>query len=120
MNYTDEFNALWPLYPKRAGGNSKAKAFRQYQARLKQGANESLMHVGAIAYLEFCEATGKIRTEYVMQAATFFGRDEHYLESWDLPIETKKESLADKAKRLKIEPQRGESQFSYDDRVRNS
>jgi len=83
------------LHPKRAGGNSKAAAFRQVQARLKQDTPFSLIESGTMAYKAYCEATDKIGTEYIMMAATFFGRDEWFAEPWDLPIEKKKETYAD-------------------------
>ena len=40
---------------------------------------------GARRYAEFCRVTGKLETEYVMQAATFFGPDRRYLEAWAAP-----------------------------------
>jgi hypothetical protein len=40
---------------------------------------------GTRRYAEFCKSTGKVGTEYVMQAATFFGPDQRYLEPWTLP-----------------------------------
>lgn len=91
MTYPEDFETLWKIYPKRVGGNSKRKAYRAYQARVREGYElmcyvfDDNIRAGLRRYKAFCEATGKIGTEYVMQAATFFGPDEHFLEDWDLP-----------------------------------
>lgn len=80
--YPEEFDTLWAAYPKRAGGNSKSDAHRAWSARLKNGATADEMLAGVQRYARYCEATGKIGTEYVKQAATFFGRGEHFRELW--------------------------------------
>jgi hypothetical protein len=91
-SYPQDFENLWAIYPKRAGGNPKKKAFKAYHARTKQ--RLSCIYVvifhGLHRYKAFCEATGKIGTEFVMQTCTFFGPDEHYLEEWALPVENLK------------------------------
>ena len=38
-------------------------------------------------YEIFCHETGKKGTEFVMQAATFFGPDKHYENDWTIPSE---------------------------------
>lgn len=40
------------------------------------------MAEGVIRYRNSCVATGKIGTEYVMQAQRFLGRDAFFLEPW--------------------------------------
>lgn len=83
--YTDEFEKLWSEYPKRAGGNPKKPAFNQIKARKNEGYTIGEISSGVIRYREFCTATGKIGTEYVMQTKRFLGRDKHFLEPWTLP-----------------------------------
>jgi hypothetical protein len=39
---------------------------------------------GVMRYLAFCQAEGNIGTQYVKQAATFFGPDKAFLEAWDI------------------------------------
>lgn len=87
--------AVWQDYPKRAGGNSRAAALKAYAARLKSGASEVEMLDGVRRYAEFVKATGKEGTEYVKQAATFFGPAEHWKEPWDLPRATGKANKLD-------------------------
>ena len=86
------FESIWAAYPKRAGSNPKAKAWSAINARLKaMSGNDGryvaheYMLLGTIKYAKFCDATGKTGTEYVMQAATFFGPDKHYENDWTIP-----------------------------------
>jgi len=72
-------------YPRRAGANPLGRAWKAWSARLKAGVEPREMHEGVTRYAEFCRITGKIGTEYVMQAATFFGPDQHYAEAWTTP-----------------------------------
>ena len=80
--YTREFEFAWKHYPNRAGGNPKPKAFKAWNARIKQGVKVSDMADGVVRYAAYCGSAGKLNTEYVMQAATFFGPDNCYAESW--------------------------------------
>jgi len=117
IKYTQEFELLWQLYPKRGGGNSKAKAFKGYTARIKAGYSRSDIGEGLQRYKNFCTKTNKIGTEFIMMAATFFGRDEHFLEEWDLPVEAKAETIEDKAKRLGLPAKVGETMEAWKRRV---
>ncbi|WP_407084629.1 hypothetical protein [Pluralibacter gergoviae] len=83
--YTEEFERAWQEYPKRAGGNSKADAFKAWTARLKSGATVQELADGVQRYAAYARSTGKLNTEYVKQAATFFGPSKHYEEQWDMP-----------------------------------
>lgn len=81
-----KFDALWALYPKRAGGNPKPAALKTYRARLAAGVTHDELAAGLVRYAAFCAATGKVGTEYVKQAATFFGpSDEAWAELWAIP-----------------------------------
>lgn len=82
--YPADFLALWALYPKRHGGNSKREAFLAWRARLRAGVPAEVLHAGVERYAAFCAADGKVGTPYVMQASTFLGPGERYLEPWDV------------------------------------
>jgi hypothetical protein len=74
----DSFEVAWKILPRRAGSNSKPAALRAWNARVRSGVKPAAMIAGAKRYYEFCEAMGKIGTEYVKQGSTFFGQDKHY------------------------------------------
>lgn len=80
--YPDDFEQVWAIYPKRAGGNSKADACKAWNARVNSGATVQELLDGTQRYADFVRATGKLNTEYVKQAATFFGPSKHYEEAW--------------------------------------
>lgn len=82
--YPEAFERTFAVYPRRAGGNPKRRAFHAWAARLKSGATADELHAGTERYAHFCHATGKVGTEYVKQSATFFGPDEHFREAWAL------------------------------------
>ncbi|VTN22414.1 replication protein [Klebsiella pneumoniae] len=85
QDYSLEFEKAWQAYPKRAGGNSKAAAFKALNARLKDGVKPEVMLAGVKRYAAFARATGSAGTQYVKQAASFFGPDRHFEESWQAP-----------------------------------
>lgn len=58
---------------------------------------------GVRRYGHYCGATGKLGTEYVMQAATFFGPDKRYAETWEPPANgAKKKTYEDYSNNLKV------------------
>ncbi len=85
QDYSSEFETAWQAYPKRAGGNSKAAAFKAWNARLKDGVKPEVMLAGVKRYAAYVRATGSAGTQYVKQAASFFGPDRHFEESWQAP-----------------------------------
>ena len=48
------------------------------------------MLAGVERYAEFVKAQGKLGTEFVQRAATFFGPDEHFREPWKSAAPTDK------------------------------
>jgi DNA-binding transcriptional ArsR family regulator len=82
QDYSPEFETAWQAYPKRAGGNSKSAAFKAWKARLKDGVKPEAMLAGVQRYATYARSTGSIGTQYVKQAATFFGPDRHFEEPW--------------------------------------
>ena len=85
QDYSPEFETAWQAYPKRAGGNSKAAAWKAWKGRLKDGVKPEAMLAGVKRYAVYARATGSIGTQFVKQAATFFGPDRHFEESWQAP-----------------------------------
>ncbi|MCW2485744.1 replication protein [Candidatus Symbiopectobacterium sp. NZEC127] len=85
QEYSPEFETAWQAYPKRAGGNPKHSAWKHWNARLREGITPEAMLEGVKRYAAFVTATGKLGTEYVKQAATFFGPDRHFEEPWQAP-----------------------------------
>jgi hypothetical protein len=88
------FEQAWAIYPKRGGGNSKPLAWKAWSARLVKGTKEKpnptlatpeQMLAGVERYGAYCVAIGRIGTEYVKQASTFFGPGMHFLEDWRPP-----------------------------------
>jgi len=77
-----EFLEAWQAYPKRKGGNSKTDAKKAWLARVKSGVDPSAMLAGVKAYAAYVRSAGKEGTEFVKQAATFFGPSEHYLDDF--------------------------------------
>ncbi len=84
-DYSPAFEEAWQAYPKRSGGNNKLSAFKAWNARIKQGVQPETMLEGVKRYAAYCLATGNTGTQYVKQAATFFGPDRHFEESWQTP-----------------------------------
>ncbi|MCW1973488.1 UNVERIFIED_ORG: DNA-binding transcriptional ArsR family regulator [Pantoea agglomerans] len=83
--FSDDFESAWKAYPKRAGGNNKQTAWKAWSARIREGVTAADMHSGVQRYAAFITATGRTGTEYVKQAATFFGPDRHFSDSWTAP-----------------------------------
>jgi biotin operon repressor len=80
-----EFEQAWQAYPKRAGGNSKSAAFKAWNARQNDGVKPEAMLEGVKRYAAYVRATGSTGTQFVKQAATFFGPDRHFDEAWTPP-----------------------------------
>ncbi|RKP44712.1 hypothetical protein [Pararobbsia silviterrae] len=82
----DDFEQAWALYPSRGGGNSKADALKAWKARIAAGDTAAQMLEGVQRYAVFCDKTGKLGTEYVKQAKTFFGPSRHFADAWPVPV----------------------------------
>lgn len=76
------FVEAWASYPKRDGGNSKSAALKAWDARVKAGVAPADMLAGVKRYAAYCAANAMTGTRFVKQAATFFGPDSHYAESY--------------------------------------
>ena len=81
QGYPDDFEELWSQYPEREGGNPKRKAYSAYKTRLNQHSHDTILN-GVLRYAAFLDQKNQIGSKYVMQASTFFGPDEQFLEPW--------------------------------------
>lgn len=83
--YSPEFEIAWAAYPRRAGGQDKAGAFKAWSARIREGVSIQAMLDGTRRYADFVVATGSAGTQYVKQAKTFYGPSNFFLEAWEKP-----------------------------------
>ena len=79
------FGQAWAEYPKRAGSNSRTAALKAYTARVRAGASPDALLAGVRRYAKFIDATGRSGTEFVKMGSSFFSRDDHWAEPWDVP-----------------------------------
>ena len=71
-------------YPKRDGGQNWVGAEKAWNAHLKARRHTAEeMFEGTLRYADYCEARGKVGTEWVLQASTFFGPSARFTEPWD-------------------------------------
>lgn len=82
--YSEVFEKVWAQYPKREGNNSKADAYKAWQARLRAGVREDELADGVSRYAVYVRAKGNEGTEFVLQAKTFFGPSNHWSASWQV------------------------------------
>jgi phage replication O-like protein O len=81
--FEPEFEACWAAYPSRGGhANPKRAAHAKWLARRRQGVLAAALLEGTRRYAAYCDATRKTGTEFVKQAATFYGPDEWYAQPW--------------------------------------
>jgi len=78
------FAEAWAVYPRRSGSNPKTRAQRAWTARIAEGVSTADLLAGVRRYAVHCEAEHKIGTQFVLQAATFFGPDNRWAESWEV------------------------------------
>ncbi|HYE10544.1 MAG TPA: hypothetical protein VEF53_10245 [Patescibacteria group bacterium] len=73
-NYTEEFEEFWRNYPRQV---VKSKAFKQWQARLKEKVKAEDLIVAAKRYSVECK-TKKLEEQFIKHPATFLGSDKAY------------------------------------------
>lgn len=81
-----DFEVAWAAYPKRGGGNPKGLARSAWDRCRASGVAATDLIVGVQRYARFIAGTGKAGSEYVKQAAAFFGVAEGWKETWALPV----------------------------------
>ncbi len=83
--------------PKRGGGHGWGAVPRLMQTYTTEE-DWPRMLMGCQNYALDCKRRGKVGTEFVMQAKTFFGRDKHWDEWADEDMRSEAEKAADRAK----------------------
>lgn len=77
--YPPEFEGAFSALPQRHRSHPKAAAYKAWRAHASRDVEEIFqLEAAAEAYEEDCEAREIVGTEYVMQAATFFGPGERW------------------------------------------
>lgn len=75
-----EFELMWTEYPKRPGAN-KSGTLKNWNARLKDGADPQAMIEGVKSYANYCRLN-RIEPNFIKQPVTFFGTGKHYECDW--------------------------------------
>ena len=116
IEYSPEFLELKEIYPRRINGNPWPRAFKAYNARIKEGYTHAEIKEGLARYAEVCDATGKTGSEFVLQAATFFGPDLRWEDEYEIPKPkiqdqfkgmSRDQQINEKAKILHLSPGKG-------------
>lgn len=106
--YTSEFESAWVLYPSRGDApNPKLVAFKAWKARLREGITPDELLPCVLEYSRACRRMGKTGTEFVMQAATFFGPNRRWEDYKHKPLplpETKPISVREPEERIDARP----------------
>jgi len=86
--YTEEFETLWKLYPRKVG---KPKALKSYQKARKNGTTYEEVQQGINAYCKQIEAK-KTEIEYIKHGSTWFN-GQCWLDEYEAKAETPKSNL---------------------------
>jgi len=121
MEYPEKFEILWKMYPKRVPNNPKRGAYEKYNARLKEGVLYSDLQAAVLRYYNYCRKKDKINTEFVYQMQTFLGvKVAGWEEDWEVPTVEVEEHWKDKAKRLGMTAQKGDTWADFEQKVRQA
>jgi hypothetical protein len=72
--YPEPFERAWSAYPSRDGSNPKVGAYSAFRARVAEGADPEQLVTAATHYDIECRRKQRVGTEFVLQAATFWGK----------------------------------------------
>ena len=84
---TDFLDQIKAVYPKRVGGQGYGHVKKRIPQLIQAGETWEGLLEGAKRYAALMDATGQTRTPYVMQARTFYGPGEWWLEDYELPTD---------------------------------
>ncbi len=119
----DVLGVLKSLYPKRDGGQGWGAVTRLIDRAVAGGADMERVMLGTKNYATHCRRKGMLGTEFVMQARTFYGRDQHWEEWADQDMRSAAEIAADRAREALVQraarisfrpPNPGEPDFRYE------
>lgn len=81
-----EFVQAWELWlAMKRPSNPRKLALKAWEARINEGATPAELLDATKRYLEWVGATGKAGSEKFLMAATFYGPNERWKETWVLP-----------------------------------
>lgn len=79
--YTEDFNAMWKLYPRKT---NKPGAYRKYLSTLSSGVSHAILLSAVEAYARSREDQDD---RYTMHGATFFGPDQRWRDFADVKVD---------------------------------
>jgi hypothetical protein len=80
IDFSPDFELSWKAYPLREGTNNKRDAWKQWQARLKEGEVVTNLQIATEHFAQWVKDSGNERTPFVMQAQRFYGKSRQYEE----------------------------------------
>ena len=113
----DWLQQIREAYPKRTGGQGWGHVKKRLPNLVQGGESFDDMIAGCESYSRMLKDTGKYGTEFVMQARTFFGPGEWWLEAYDLQACEYVKTLDDKAAEVGISRQENETDESLEKRI---
>lgn len=82
--YEVEFTTdVRPLYPRRQGDHRWPDALSFFRAARKKGVALEVIVAGVRRYAAYCDREGLVGSQYVKQAASFFGRNRCWEATWE-------------------------------------
>ena len=114
---TNWLNQIRDAYPKRIGGQGWGHVKKRIPALIKAGERFDDMLNGCEGYSRMLKDTGKYGTEFVMQARTFFGPGEWWLEEYSFSEGEYVKSLDDKATEVGLTRAPNETDESLEKRI---
>lgn len=81
VSLESRFDALWKLYPKKAG---KVNAFNDYKRAVKDGVTDEEIADGIARYVEYIQ-TRNTDPQYILQGSTFF-HQRRWTDEYTIPV----------------------------------
>lgn len=119
--FAQEFESeVRPRYPRRDGDQRWQEALGRFRAARKSGVPLDELVSGLERYARWCQARGIVGTDKVKQAASFFGRERCWRESWEVLAQESPEERRQREGRERAEQQREEQRVAAEQRAREA
>ena len=99
VDLSQALQAFRTSYPCRGGGQRWPEAERKFIALVGKGIDPVDLVAKALSYGQYCKATERLGTQYVMQAATWLGGGGGWMEPWERLALTEPAMRFDQARR---------------------
>ena len=96
----DWLDQLKAIFPRRDGGHGWGIVRTKIPTAIANGADWGEIMAGTKAYAIWCQKKGHIGTEYVLQAKTFYGPGQWWVEYAELATSQRAEHLKTRARQL--------------------